>query len=216
MNRAVLVLSLALLVGCHKCSCSGSVPTATANDAGGDWQVVMPQDAAHSVKVDLASIKPADDQDDALEYVADWPLTPQLRQALKAENVENLPDGSKWFTRSRVVCTPRGPIEYDVENRVVDPNGTELRKRAYNPGVERKNATLPTNGGPTDVSAYRQDAGSLVCLVAKTRCAHENFSWPPPPNPAGLGTTDEHKKLRAQYNDGFVPKCKLTGSGAAP
>lgn len=230
MNRAVLVLSLSALFlsswGCHKCSScqdqnaaqgggggggSGSGPDPLA---GGDWYVVTPQDAAHSVKVDLKSIHPADNEDDALEYNGHWPTTPQLEAALVSENI-SMPPGSKWIVRSRVVCTPMGPIAYDVENRVVDPNGKELRKRVYKIAEERHTASTPPNG-PTDMSAYREDAPSLVCLVAKMRCDHKNFSWPPPQNPAGGGTTDEHKKLRAQYNEGFVPKCKLNTTGAAP
>ena len=73
MNRAVLVLSLSSLFisswGCHKCSsCQDPNQNATQGGgggggsgadplAGGDWYVVMPQDAAHSVKVDLKSIQ---------------------------------------------------------------------------------------------------------------------------------------------------------------
>jgi len=233
MNRAVLVLSLSCLFisswGCHKCSsCQDPNQNATQGGgegggggsgpdplAGGDWYVVNPQDAPHSVKVDLKSIRSVDSQDaDALEYTGHWPTTPQLEAALVSENI-SMPPGSKWIVRSRVVCTPKGPIAYDVENRIVDPNGKELRKRSYKPGEERHTAEMPPNG-PTDMSAYRQDAPSLVCLVAKMRCDHKNFSWPPPQNPAGLGTDDGAKKLRAEYNEGFVPACKLTPSGAAP
>ena len=69
----------------------------------------------------------------------------QLEAALVSENI-SMPPGSKWIVRSRVVCTPQGPIAYDVENRVVDPNGKELRKRSYKPGEERHTASTPPNG----------------------------------------------------------------------
>ena len=202
MNRAVLVLSLSALFlsswGCHKCSsCQDPNENASGGGggggsgpdplAGGDWQVVTPQsDNTKSVRVDLKSIHPLE-SDDSLEYTAHWPTTKQLEDALVSENI-SMPPGSKWIVRSRVVCTPKGPIAYDVENRVVDPQGKELRKRTYNAVSERHAAETPPNG-PTDMSAYRQDAPSLVCWVAAKRCEHKSFAWPPPENPSGNGTT---------------------------
>jgi len=136
---------------------------------------------------------------DALEVIIRWPYLPS---SYGPEVVEKL----------HIICRADGALSFSVEEGHVSPEGHFQFQNIYDPAIQRaeaeKRATQMakiSNG----VSSYGSDPRSLACWAAARKCANEVFTWPPPPNKTPLEYSEQARKMNADYNQMFVPTCKL-------
>jgi len=146
--------------------------------------------------IDIGSMRQVGD---ALEVIIRWPYLPASY-------------GPEAVEKDRIICRADGALSFSVEEGHVSPDGDFQFKNVYDPASQRaeaeKRASQTAKIGNW-VSSYGSDPRSLACWAAARKCANEAFIWPPPPNRTPLEYTEQARQMNADYNQMFVPTCKL-------
>ena len=169
------------------------------------WFGTLPDEPLLNARVDLGTLRVA--VGGAIEVTTEWPLTPGAKIDARLSG-KDLPDGTRIFERTRVVCTPRGPLTYLVETFKLGPDGRDIERRSYDAAAERRKKEAPPLA-PSEWGSFGPNAASLVCLAVARKCKHKSTSWPPPANTTPLEHSPAADGMRAAYNAAFVPSCKL-------
>lgn len=193
--------SFSLAISTGDASSSSAVSVATIAAGTPVWFETNPATPNLNARVDLGTLRSVGDE---LEVHVRWPPSPGERIDARLEGKPIPPEGSVWHEVVRVVCTPTGPLSYYVDNRLVGPDGTEVRHLVNEPATaraeqERRRPLLSYGTSPRD----------LACWAAARKCDGAPFTWPPPRNLAPLDDSERATRMRAEHNARFVPQCRL-------
>jgi hypothetical protein len=169
-----------------------------------------PEFALIDARVDIGTMHQTGDE---IEAQILWPSAPGYLMSLRAAHRGiTIPDGSQSIDRERVVCGAEEMVYFRVESTIVGPDGTLIVRKTFDPAKERLKAEASAKGMRAMSrmpSSYGSDARSLVCWAAARKCEGKDFSWPPPTNKTPLEYSERATRMRAEYNQMFVPTCKL-------
>lgn len=209
---SLIVITLLVIVTVNVAQTSATEPItfAPASVIGAGkpyWIDSNPKDALINGRVDIGTMHWVGDEIEA-QFL--WPSAPGSLRDFRASHPNlNVPEGSYFYDRERVVCGKEAMIFYHVESSLLAPDGTPIYHKTFNPKDERLKAEASEKELRSGLgAAYGSDPRSLVCWAAARKCEGRDFSWPPPPNMTPLEYSDRAKRMRTQYNRMFVPVCK--------
>ena len=201
-NRLRVWLGLACWCGVAVAAGPALVPAARIA-AGAPVLVDSESDPAFALinaRVDVGRLRQVGD---AIEAELAWTLREGvLRDARAARPGVRIPDGSASVSRERVVCGADGALSFEVETRIVSPDGRVLDRREVDAAASRTRAEAQAKAmaalSPLGAS-YGPDPRSLVCWAAARKCEGRAFTWPPPPNRTPLDYSARADAMRKAY-----------------
>jgi hypothetical protein len=212
-----------LLVAVAMTSCRTAPTGTTATDAGGapkgpgiatgqvEWFETMPDDPLLDARVDIGTLRSVGEEIEVAIMFASAPG--YMMSWRKAHPDLTIPAGTTELEKERVQCRLDGPLYYEIESRLIAPDGHEIVKMSKDPAAQlaaasetqaKLRALLHDRAGP-----YGKDPRSLACLAAASKCRGVPLAWPPPPNNTPLEYSKRADNMLAAYNAPFVPACKL-------
>ncbi len=161
-----------------------------------------------NARVDIGTLKAVKGEQEVQIW---WPSAPGTLQMFRQSHPDlAISSTSQFIDRERVICRADGMISYQIESSVRSPDGKLIYRQAYDPITERKKAEATAQRLKTTLSSansYGNDPRSLACWAAARQCQHKDFTWPPPPNMTPLEHSDRATRMRAAYNQRFIPTC---------
>ena len=169
------------------------------------WVEVVPSLGS---AVDLSSIRKVSNEYEAL-----------LRWKVLNPNIDvyqkfHLPENSFTVGLEHIICSPRGPISYEVEHWFQTPDTPKLYWKRFTSKEQalartREEKWLHDTQTSWDqiLSPFGSDPRSFVCAYVTAKCAKQPFQWPIPDHTPLEGQVERLKAMGKAHAAKFIPQC---------